>query len=686
MQKTIWLMVVAILFSYNALAYADDFPEFALETIVVTDSAIKHDSENDRITSINMKDKIDAGQFNSVTDLLRDVPGVVITSSQNSGTKISLRGASNDRVLVAINGNVVENQGEIARGRELEWDSIPVSNVKKIEVIRGSGSVVYSGTWGGVINIITQERAGEMRTSLKYSLGSWSNKKYSIANQGTTEDGRLSWSLAADKRDSDGYYRNNWTDLKDINLGLTYNLADNENLRLAYFHMDKKEGIITGNDPKNKDYDPSYPTTAAAPQGWQDGSYRHWKTDNVSLSYNKDAFKASVYQNRQDRNEYYNRLKSGKNIMYLGTSHEIKNTGYNWQNTVRIKNHEILYGNEYKKMDFTTYTLTQWTGEKTGATNLDTGLLGIFVQDNWRLNEKALLTLGLRYDNYQMDSNRYFANNTKLEESKNEFSPKMSFTYQLTSKDTLYVSASRVFRPPTVAHYTKWASQYFTPDAQNPNHYQALMAYLGVYFSEDQWRDMVGFLKPETGMAYELGWNKRISDDLGFRITGFYNDIDNYIHRFFGPGNTSFPLHYNIDNVKIMGLELAADYRLNKNLGVILNFTNQHSKKKGDRLGFTTGSDGELAQFPENTINLGIRYDSLKGFRASWDTRYYSRKQAELGGTVSSCTVTDLAFTYAWKNHSLSLAVNNLFDKDYEETEGFPMPGINYSLAYQFTF
>lgn len=92
------------------------------------------EGESAKVTSINVKDKINAGQINSVPDLLKDVPGIIVQSSPQSGTTVSMRGMTNDRILVAINGNVIENQGGLMRGRALEWDAIPVNNVKKIEI------------------------------------------------------------------------------------------------------------------------------------------------------------------------------------------------------------------------------------------------------------------------------------------------------------------------------------------------------------------------------------------------------------------------------------------------------------------------------------------------------------------------------------------------------------------------
>lgn len=48
--------------------------------------------------------------------------------------------------------------------------------------------------------------------------------------------------------------------------------------------------------------------------------------------------------------------------------------------------------------------------------------------------------------------------------------------------------------------------------------------------------------------------------------------------------------------------------------------------------------------------------------------------------------VADLTVSYAFGPHVINLAVNNLFDRYYEQSRNFRQPGINYNLSYQYTF
>jgi outer membrane receptor protein involved in Fe transport len=638
--------------------------EFTMETIWVTDSRIEteKESETNRATTINVKDKIDAGQIKSITDLLQDVPGVIVNTSPQSGTSVSMRGMSNERILIAINGNVIENQGGIHRGRGLEWDSLPVSNVKKIEIIRGASSAQYGGTWGGIINIVTLDKPGENKTFLKYSYGSWNDQKTSVTNQGNTANNRLSWIINANKRKSDGFYRNNYLDSQDVNLNLAYRFSDKARLTFAFTDSDRKEGVITGNNHLASNvngWDDRYPEVPAAPGAstgansqYLDGSYRHFKTKNYSLNFDYENWQARVYKNTQNRVDYL-RYRNSNATSEINTD----NSGYSLQQNLKLKQHNLIYGLDYRQL------------ELSGSNNFKADMQGYFVQDTWQAAPKVLIGLGVRYDIYNARDTA--KDNTLSDES--QVSPKASVTYKLGKNEAVYASASRVFRPATVADYSRWSGNY---SGTNQNRTLYNNAH-GLNWSLSQWQQVLGLLKPERGMAYELGWKKGLSDRWNLKITGFYNDIDDYVNVYSGSEISSQPPTYNIANAKIKGIELATDYQFSKMLGGVISYTTQSSSKSGDQL----DPDGtEVTTLPRNTFNLGLRYNNLKGLRSSLDARF--RDDQRFG----KYTIVDWALSYTKGIHTISLAINNLFDTQYQQTAGFPMPGTNYNVSYQIAF
>ncbi len=109
--------------------------------------------------SVITRADLDRSQARTLPDALRFIPGFRFTSLDGSGSLpvASVRGffggGENEYVLLLIDGIPVNT----ARTTLAEWTSIPVATIERIEVFRGSGSVLYGdAAMGGVINVITR--------------------------------------------------------------------------------------------------------------------------------------------------------------------------------------------------------------------------------------------------------------------------------------------------------------------------------------------------------------------------------------------------------------------------------------------------------------------------------------------------------------------------------------------------
>ena len=75
------------------------------------------------------------------------------------------------------------------------------------------------------------------------------------------------------------------------------------------------------------------------------------------------------------------------------------------------------------------------------------------------------------------------------------------------------------------------------------------------------------------------------------------------------------------------------------------------------------------------------------GLQAALDLRYMgSVPDSSDTDYISPYTVADLTVSYAFGPHIVNLAINNLFDRYYEQSRDFRQPGINYNISYQYTF
>src|SRR5690554_7916889 len=100
------------------------------------------------------KEQISRAPAADLGEVFRDIPGVAIVDSGVSGMKrLSIRGESSRRVLIKINGQLLADHSNY--GTPLLIDP---NMIERIEVVRGSASVVHgSNAVGGVVNITTHK-------------------------------------------------------------------------------------------------------------------------------------------------------------------------------------------------------------------------------------------------------------------------------------------------------------------------------------------------------------------------------------------------------------------------------------------------------------------------------------------------------------------------------------------------
>ena len=109
--------------------------------------------------SVVSRADLDRTQARTLPDALRYLPGLFFTSRDGGGAlpvamaRGFFGGGENEYVLLLIDGIPINT----TRTTLVEWTSIPVAAIERIEVFRGSGSVLYGdAAIGGVINVITR--------------------------------------------------------------------------------------------------------------------------------------------------------------------------------------------------------------------------------------------------------------------------------------------------------------------------------------------------------------------------------------------------------------------------------------------------------------------------------------------------------------------------------------------------
>jgi len=167
---------IALAFSTAAVS-ASDFQDDTtrLDTVIVTGTRASHRTALEStapIDVLNVDDLRKAGVVNGELGSALQVllPSFNFPHQSNSGggdhvRAAQLRGLSPDQVLVLINGKrrhssaLVNTESKIGKGTTpVDFNAIPVSAIKRIEVLRdGAGALYGSDAVAGVINIILDD-------------------------------------------------------------------------------------------------------------------------------------------------------------------------------------------------------------------------------------------------------------------------------------------------------------------------------------------------------------------------------------------------------------------------------------------------------------------------------------------------------------------------------------------------
>jgi vitamin B12 transporter len=195
---------------YPVISQAEQNQPTNIETISITGSRIPVDKSTlaGSVSFINAE-TIAASGAATVTDLLRTFASVNLSQSGPTGTltEVRFRGSESNHILVLVDGVEIN---DIAQGGLVDFAHILVSDVERIELLRGPQSALWgTSAVSGVISITTKkaEITGQHKLSSNIGLGNQSTKKMGVSYRTKQDDLSVSANINHYKTDGDNIAR-----------------------------------------------------------------------------------------------------------------------------------------------------------------------------------------------------------------------------------------------------------------------------------------------------------------------------------------------------------------------------------------------------------------------------------------------------------------------------------------------
>ncbi len=262
MRKRILVVAAAIISSLltPAIAQQDSIVRSLDEALVTANKFPSKTSLTGKVVTIIGKEEIDRSSARDLSQLLAIHSGMIVAGSNGSPGKdktIFLRGAVAEYTLILIDGVPVSDPSGI--GGHFDIRNISLSNVERIEVVKGSQSTLYgSHAIAGVINVITKKTTNK---SLVFDgmFAAGSNETFKLHTGLRGEKKKLNYfanysyhgsrgindaveSPGINQVDRDGYKQ------QAVDLGLGYQISRNVKIqpfvRFAYHEGDIDDGAF----------------------------------------------------------------------------------------------------------------------------------------------------------------------------------------------------------------------------------------------------------------------------------------------------------------------------------------------------------------------------------------------------------------------------------------------------------
>ena len=637
--------------------------EVTLEEVVVTGT---RDVQEIRKIPANVtvitKEQIAESHVQSVVDLFRDQVGVLVKDVYGNGKSatVDVRGfgeTAPPNVLVLVDGRRV-NQIDLSG---VDWTQIPLDQVERIEIVRGSGSVLYGdNAVGGVINIITKKPEKPFSARVEGVLGSYHLNKESGSVSGKW--GPLSALLSMGYNATDGYRENGLLRAKDVGGKVFYDLNDNVSFNLSgAFHRDK-QGLPGGLTQAEIDLLGRQATLTPNNQAQTDDGYGNLgvkvKFGNVGRIEADLSYRDRQMENFLDFPLSFYTYEDQRSINTWGFTPRgiLEKSLWNFPN-------KLIFGLDYYQSDAKVDWEAAFFGfPSSGGSDITQKSVGLYFLDELTVLEKLILSFGYRHQRVTYDisqKNPFFKDDVK------DWAPawNVGLDYLLGKRSSVFFSIRSSFRFPT----TDELILVYPVPRVNPA------------------------IKPQTGYDYEAGVRYAFNDWIETNLTLFW--IDTYDEFFFNPATF---INENYPKTQRKGIEIGGRVTPLSWLSAWANYGYIQPILRGSIF-----SGNQIPGVPKNKGAIGASVGPWKGFLLSANAVFMG-SQYLISDWANQVEKQDRYYTlnarlsYTWKGLNAFFGVNNITNQKFSQVAVtnaagttqlfYPSPERNFLGGISYTF
>lgn len=579
-------------------------------------------------TAIGLED-IEARGDSGLPDLLRAVPGVqLVQPGAGSVPQLFMRGGEPNFTLFLLDGIKV-NDPNNTRGGSFDLSSLNLSDVERVEVIRGPLSSIYgSDGLDGVVNVISPAGGAHRMASVEAEGGTKDFTRLRLALAGPAGDGGYALSVAS-RHDGEAVP------------GSTYR-SDTLNGRLRIAAVNEVRGNLYARFADTQST--SFPEESGGPEQAVLRATDQASARDLSLGADFDwtvsgSLSLQGLASRYERRDRYDSpgIAPGELVPPNGARNELDRDYAAVRLTARPQGRWTgTFGLDYQRESGRSEGYVDFAPglRVPNSFALKRGTVGVFAEGRVSVAASLLLQASVRHDEPDVSSG--------------QTTGRLGAVWSPNGEATRF--------------HVNWGSGFKLPS----------------FFALGS--PLVGepALQPERSDSVELGVMQQLGERGGISLSVFENDYEDLID--FDPDTFR---NVNRDEVTTRGLELGGWCDLTSSLAVRFHATRTDIDVKG--------SDRELLQRPDWRGGAEIRWILGSGLLLVADWLYVG-EVFDNSLPTGQLTLDDyhrVDLNVGWQatpRLRIALAVDNLLDADYAEAIGFPAPGLRPRLSARYRF